>query len=247
MKRLFASFLLALASLTTTDSVSAQGSNWQYEATVYLFMPESKTAITTPAGRIEGTLSFSDALDNLDFAFMGAFGASNGQWSFLIDYMYNDLSFGNATPGPAHSGLNTSMTTKILNGYVGYRVYDSGSAQVDIAGGFRWFDTNTALTLLPGTQPQRTAVADASWVDPVIGVRARVDFSERWQGTAFVDYGGFSSDNETWQVLLTADYELNDNWMLRGGYRYISMENIVNGNPFEFSQSGPIFGATYRF
>ncbi len=247
MKKVLAAMALLAVSLAAVGPVSAQSSDWEYEATIYLFAPESKTAITTPAGRIEGTLSFGDALDNLDFAFMGAFAASNGRWSVLVDYMYNDLSFGNATPGPAHSGLNTSMTTKILNGYVAYRIHESQSAQVDLAGGFRWFDTSTAMTLLPGLSPQRTAIADADWVDPVIGIRARAELSERWQGTAFLDYGGFESGNETWQVLLTVDYALNENWVLRGGYRYISMENVVNGNPFEFSQSGPIFGATYKF
>ncbi|WP_282022447.1 hypothetical protein [Ruegeria faecimaris] len=40
---------------------------------------------------------FGDALENLDFAYMGAFAASNGKWSFLTDYMYTDLSFGNET------------------------------------------------------------------------------------------------------------------------------------------------------
>lgn len=247
MKKVFTTLALGAAGILASAPAWAQGSDWGYEATIYLFAPETKTAITTPAGRVEGTLSFSDALDNLDFAFMGAFAASNGQWSFMIDYLYNDLSFGNDTPGPAHSGLNTSMTTKILNGYVAYRVYDEETAQIDLAAGFRWFDTATTMTLLPGAMPQRTATADANWVDPVIGARAQVAFSDRWTGTAFADYGGFSSGNETWQVLLTADYALNDNWLLRGGYRYISVENIVNGNPFEFSQSGPIFGATYRF
>jgi hypothetical protein len=38
-------------------------------------------------------------------------------------------------------------------------------------------------------------------------------------GRSFFDYGGFSSDSETWQSLITADYTLNDTWILRGGYR----------------------------
>ncbi|SFM04736.1 hypothetical protein [Shimia aestuarii] len=225
----------------------AQQSNWNYEATVYLFMPETNTAITTPGGRIEGTLSFADALANLDFAFMGAFGASNGKWSFLADYMYNDLSFSNPRPGPAYSKMNASMTTQIFNGYVAYQVYESDAVELDLAAGFRWFDTNTTLALVPGAAAPRSATAKAGWVDPVVGLRARVAFSERWNGTAFFDYGGFEKGNETWQALLTADYQLNDNWVLRGGYRHLSMESVVNGNPFEFSQSGLIFGATYQF
>lgn len=247
MKNTLAAIASWAAGILAYGPATAQSGNWNYEATIYLFAPETKTAITTPAGRVEGTLSFGDAIENLDFAFMGAFAASNGKWSFLTDYMYTDMSFGNDTPGTSYSGLNTSMTTQVLNGYAGYRVHDSGRAAVDLMAGFRWFDTDTTLTLQPGTAPQRSASVNASWVDPVIGFRVRAAFSDRWQGTAFFDYGGFSSGNETWQVLLTAGYALNEKWLLRGGYRYISMENVVNENPFEFSQSGAIFGASYRF
>ncbi|WP_146345736.1 porin family protein [Falsiphaeobacter marinintestinus] len=248
MKSIWKTLAFCGAAVMALNPSSVQASDWEYEATIYLFTPETKTAITSPAGRLEGTLSFSDALSNLDMAFMGAFGASNGTWSVLADYMLTDLSFGNDTPGPAFSGLNTTMKTQIFNGYVAYRVYDTPTVQLDLAGGFRWFDTETVLTLTPGLSPGRTSRAHENWIDPVVGLRARFDLSDRWTATAFFDYGGFSSDSESYQVLLTADYALNDAWVLRGGYRYISVDHTMdNGNDFEFSQSGPIFGATFRF
>jgi opacity protein-like surface antigen len=246
MFKQFNAMSLAVFALSASPAFAQQG-DWNYEATIYLFMPETKTSISNPAGSLDGTLSFSDALSNLDFAFMGAFGASNGRWSVLGDYMYTDLSFGNPTPGDAFGDLNSELTTQILNGYVAYRFYEDAVTQIDVAGGFRWFSTETKLTLTPGLQMGRSSSVDDDWIDPVIGVRARVAFSERWAGTAFFDYGGFSSDSETWQALLTADYALNDNWVLRGGYRYISVDHTSNDNDFEFSQSGLILGATYKF
>ena len=227
-----------------SSSAYAQASNWDFEATIYLFAPETNQTITTPGREFEGTLSFKDALENLDFAFMGAFGASNGRWSFLADYMYYDLSFGSATPGPVFSSLDTDLEMQILNGYVAYRVVENASAQVDLAGGFRWFSIDTTMGLTPGGPSSR---AKDDWVDPVIGARARIAFSDRWSGTVFVDYGGFSSDSETWQALLTADYAINDNWLLRGGYRYISIDHELQNADFKLNQSGLIFGATYRF
>ena len=240
-------FALCAGSILASAPISAQASDWSYAATVYLFMPETKTSLDTPLGKVEGELSFSDALSNLDFAFMGAFGASNGRWSLLADYNYTKLSFGNASPGPAFSGLNTTLKTQFLSGYVAYRVYEDQSVQLDLAGGFRWFSTDTVFTLTPGIVPGRTNAVNESWTDPVIGARARVSFSKDWTGTAFLDYGGFSSDSETWQLLLTADYAINDRWVVRGGYRYISFDHKINGNDFAFSQSGPLIGATYRF
>ncbi|CUH50077.1 outer membrane protein [Ruegeria atlantica] len=230
-----------------TTAAVAQQSDWSYEATIYLFMPETEVTQETARGTVDGTLSFSDALKNLDLAFMGVFGASNGRWSLLADYNYVDVSFSNDTPGPASSGLETSLTTQFFSGYVGYRAYTTDTSYVDLVGGFRWFRTQTDFAVLPGAAPGRSVNVDESWTDPVIGVRARVAFNDRWSGTGFFDYGGFSSDSETWQVLLTADYEINDRWVIRGGYRYISFDHEIDGNDFTFDQSGPLIGATYRF
>ncbi len=237
---------LALAGAMATTA-PAQQSDWSYEASIYLFMPETETSVGTPLGTLDGTLSFSDALDNLDFAFMGAFAATNGRWSLLADYNYTDLSFSSDRPGPASSGLETAFTTQYLSGYVGYRVFEDQSAKVDIVGGFRWFSTETEFDLQPGTAPGRRTTVDESWTDPVIGARARMVFSDKWSGTGFVDYGGFRSGSETWQVLLTADYAMNERWLIRGGYRYISFDHDIDGSDFKFDQSGPLLGATYRF
>lgn len=230
--------------LAFASAANAQSANWEYEASIYLFTPETKTSISNSNFSAEGTLSFSDALSNLDFAFMGSFGASNGRWSVLGDYMYTDLSFGSTAPGPAGSDVDSKLKTQILNGYLAYRIYQAPTVQLDLAGGFRWFNTQTDLTVTP---PGASASVDESWIDPVIGARARFEIAKNWSGTAFFDYGGFSSDSETWQVLLTIDYALSDSWSLRGGYRYISVDHDISGTDFKFSQSGPIFGATYRF
>ena len=236
--------LIGAAALVSLSGPStAQAQDWSYMASVYLFAPETKTGI----GGTESTLSFKDALDNLDVSFMGAFEARNGRWGLLADYMLNDVSFGNSVSNPPVNTVNTSTKTQMFNGYALYRVYDEQAVKVDLAGGFRWFSTKTALTLTPGLLPGSSATVEESWVDPVIGARVRFDIADNWSGTAFFDYGGFSSDSETWQTLLTIDYALNDRWLLRGGYRYISVDHDINGTDFKFSQSGPIFGATYRF
>ncbi|WP_170382001.1 outer membrane protein [Ruegeria atlantica] len=241
------SALAAAISAFAATTTAAQESGWSYEATIYLFMPETETRLETPSGTLDGTLSFSDALENLDFAFMGALAATNGQWSVLADYNYTNLSFGNTAPGPLGGDLETSVKTQFLTALLGYRVHNDPSVKVDLAGGFRWYSTDTEFTLTPDGLPSRKSDADASWVDPVLGVRARFTLSDTWTSTAYVDYGGFRSGSQTWSVLLTADYAINDRWVLRGGYRYISFEHEIDGNDYDFDQSGPLIGATYRF
>jgi opacity protein-like surface antigen len=228
-----------------TQAAFAQDHDWDYKATIYLFMPETVTTI----GSIETKLSFSDALDNLDFAFMGAFEANNGRWGFIADYMYTDLTFNGDTLGPVFSGADTSVTLKVFNGYATYRVLETSDVKVDLLGGFRWFGVDSEITLVggPGPGPAPSASADADWIDPVIGARSRFRLSDRWFGTAAFDYGGFSSDSETWQALLTAGYEINENWTVQGGYRYLEVDHDMNGTDFNLSQSGLLLGTSYRF
>ncbi len=237
--------MVLVASIATT--ATAQQSDWSYEATIYLYMPETETSFETARGTVDGTLSFSDALENLDFAFMGAVAATNGRWTVLADYNYTNLSFSSTSPGPANADLDTSVKTQFLTAALGYRVRQDSSVAVDLTGGFRWYSTDTEFTLTPGTLPGRSNTAKDSWVDPIIGARARFALSDRWASTAYVDYGGFRSGSQTWQVLVTADYIINERWMLRGGYRYISFDHEIDGSDYEFTQSGPMFGATYRF
>ena len=246
MKAIMKSIGLATAvAVLGTQTSFAQERNWDYTATIYLFMPETVTTI----GSTESTLSFSDALDNLDFAFMGAFEANNGQWGFIADYMYMDLTFNGDTPGPVFSGTETSVTLKVFSGYAAYRVLENADATVDLLGGFRWFGVDSKISLVggPGPGPAPSVSADEDWIDPVIGARSRFRLSDRWFGTAAFDYGGFSSDSETWQVLLTAGYEINEKWTVQGGYRYLDVDHDINGTDFNLSQSGLVLGGSYKF
>ncbi|MEH6836795.1 MULTISPECIES: porin family protein [Falsihalocynthiibacter] len=236
-------FVGLVALLASSSTAMAQESDWNYGATIYLFAPET----TVSMGDVEGSLDFSDALENLDMAFMGAFEANNGSWGVLADYMLTDLTFSQSTPGPAFSGLSTSLKTQILNGYVTYRAYQTPTVNFDVAAGFRWFDTKTKMTLSAGTAPGRSTSVNDNWTDPVIGARVNFQMSDKWTGMAFADYGGFSSDSTTWQVLLTADYQFNENWVGRLGYRKISVDHKINGSDFKYEQSGPLLGVTYKF
>ncbi|AXI45499.1 hypothetical protein C1J03_05275 [Sulfitobacter sp. SK012] len=239
MKFTLAPFAIAA---TCCLGVSAQAQEWKYATTVYLFTAETETSI----GDRSATLSFSDALKNLDMAFMASFGGNNGQWGFLVDYMLTDIGFENSTPGPAFSGLEASVKTQILTGYLSYRLYDTGTIQTDLLAGARWFDTDTTLTFLPGAGAGTTVNDSDNWTDPVIGVRTRFDLNADWSGTVMADYGG-SSDRETWQLLLTADYAFNEKWVGRLGYRHIDISNDEGPNNYAFTQSGPVFGITYNF
>ncbi|MEM0947026.1 MAG: DUF481 domain-containing protein [Pseudomonadota bacterium] len=238
---------LALAGFLTAAGAQAEDGRWQFSASFYMFMAETETAIDTATSSLDSTLTFSDALENLDFAFMGAFEAHNGQWGGLIDVLHYDLSFGTDTSGPAFSGVDTDLELNVVTIAGLYRVFEDDKTALDLTAGLRWTEVDTTLTLNPGVARGRSVSDSVDWVDAIVGARLNHQFSDRWSGTANVDWGGFDSDSETWQVLLLVNYALNDSWSLRGGYRHISFENENDGTTLNIDQSGPLFGVTYQF
>jgi len=240
-------FILGLTSACLLGCVTvpamAQDRAWDFEGTFYLFTAETKTGVNGN----DVTLSFKDALENLDMAFMAAFAASRGPWTFAADYMLTDLSSGFTTPGNAFSDVNASVKTQILSAYGLYQVFEDTGTSVDVGAGFRWFKTDTDLDFSAGALPATSVSENDDWIDPLLAVRANFDLNGKWSANVFADYGGFVSDRETWQVLLTANYDINDAWRARIGYRYMSVENDEDGRDYFFEQSGPVFGISYRF
>lgn len=238
---------LSVAAILAASGATAQGNDWQYNLSFYGFLPDTDIGLDTPRGSADGTLSLSDALENLDMFFFGAFEAHNGRWGGAIDVQYFDLSFSNDTPTRLTSGLDTDLTLTVVTAMGFYRAFEDQQTAVDLAAGLRWTDVESEFKFKPGLLPGRTIGADIDWVDPIIGARVRHQFSDRWSGTALADWGGFDSDSETYQILVTADYEINENWLLRGGFRYISFEYEDDGVTLDIDQYGPLIGVTYRF
>ncbi|MEP1201207.1 outer membrane protein [Tateyamaria sp.] len=238
---------LTAAMMTLAVPAAAQDSSWDTSFTFYLWGAETDTSITTPAGVIESTLPFSEALENLDFAFMGAIETQKGPWSLIGDFAYTDLSFSEPTPGPASSGVDADVKLQVLNLYGLYNVHSADGWTIDVGGGARAFDADATMTLLPGTDPGRSASFGKSWVDPLIAARFAYEISDRWTAVGLLDYGGFRSDSESWQVLISARYAINDQWSLVGAYRYLDLKNGSSDDRFKLSQSGPVFGVRYDF
>ena len=229
---------LALATVASTAifaASSAQAQEWEYSANVYLFMPETDIGL----GDQNVTLSFSDALDNLDFAFMGAFQGTNGTWGFIFDYMGIDL--GGSADGPGPISLDVNAKTETFTGFGTYRLYETATTQTELMAGLRYFRIKQSVSggLIDVS-------FDEDWVDPVIGFRTFYKFNEDWSSTFVADVGGWE-DRFTYQVLATANYQINDSWTVNFGLRYFDIKNDGEAVDFDYEQFGPIVGVNYKF
>lgn len=236
------------AALTLTGlPAAAQQGNWDFSVSAYLWANDTTVTTDTPRGEVESELSFSDAIKDLNFAFMGTVEARNGPWGIITDLLYFSLSSeGDSPAGVAFSGVEADSDMTVVSGYLAYRVYEDPKVAFDLGAGVRAFWINSDTSLIGATAPTETFSYDENFVDPVVAARLRIGFNEKWAGTVFLDAGG-NGDSQTWQALATVDYGLSESWSLRGGYRYMKAEWDTDFGQSSLEFSGPVLGAAYRF
>jgi opacity protein-like surface antigen len=227
--------------------VAAQSSDWTVDLSANLWFNDSTVTADTPQGETSAELSFSDAIQDLDFAFMGTVEARNGPWSVIGDLLYFRITASGDTPnGVLFSGVDTRSEITVVSTYLTYRVYQDASMAFDIGAGARAFWTSLDTTFIGAGAPTETFSQDKDWIDPVVAARARFAFNESWFGTLMFDAGG-TGDTDTWQALATVGYRMNENWAFQGGYRYMKAEWDTDLGQSSLEFSGPIVGVTYRF
>lgn len=239
--------LAAAALLAAAPALAQDG--WEFAATPYAWVPGFTNKVQTKQGWVEVDKSSSDALSDLDMAFMGTFEARNGRWGLLLDLIYTDLGASSATP-LGRLWDKADMTTRMtaFSVYAGYRVFENEKSFVDVLAGGRFYTLDIDLSLKPGQARGRDFDLSADWADPLIGLRGHYAFTDKWFVTAAGDAGGFDggSDN-SWQALGAVGYQFAERWSAQAGWRYMAIEKKIGGRKVEVDLSGPLVGVTYRF
>ena len=239
--------IIAAAVIAAIPAVT-HAENWEKSVTLYGWLPGLDTSIGTAFGDFETSPSGGDVLSDLEMVFMGTFEAGKGRWRFIKDIIYVDLSDTKNTPfGALFADGTVGVTVWAVSGYVTYRFAESGTSSYELAAGARYFDLDSTLSLTAGTLPDQSRSLNDNWIDPVVGLRGNWAFSEKWSATAFVDYGGLRDSSETWQVVGTVNYQINEKLFARFGYRHMDVSKTIDGSDVDLAISGPLFGLTYRF
>lgn len=244
MKATVACLAVALAT-----PALAQDSGWSFALSPYAWTPGLTSSVETAWGTVEVDKSIGDVLSDLDLAFMGAFEARNGRWSLIADLFYANLSQSRPTPlGVLFSRAEFETEAKLLSGYAGYRVFENDQVALDAMVGLRINSVDLDISLSPGLLQGQRFGASETWVDPLIGGRARFAITDRWFATALVDVGGFRGGSDlTWQIFGSLGYQFNERWSVQGGWRYVVIEKTINGRDVELDLNGPLLGFTVRF
>jgi opacity protein-like surface antigen len=222
---------------------------WEFAITPYAYLPGVTAKLNTEFGTVESDTSESDALTNLDFAFMAAFEARRGRLSLIGDLLYANLSSEKDTPlGRLFDSVETDTKVGAFSGYALYRAVETPQFAIDLGGGFRAYSVKYDTTLEPALLDQVSFDLSEEWVDPILAARAIVTFNERWSANAVLDYGGFDGENDsTRQAIASVNYAFNDRWSLRGGWRYLDIQKEIGGLRTETELNGPIIGVGFHF
>ena len=179
--------------LTTATAATIAG--WTFAVSPYLWAPGISSSIDTRFGTLSADASVGDVVSSTNFALMGLVEARNGRWGLLVDLVYTDLSESTGTPfGALFSQARIDTTLTMASVYSGYRVYDTPQVAIDLLAGARSISTDIDVALSPGALPARSFSLSEDWVDPLVGGRIRVDFTDQWFTTLFADVGGFDGE-----------------------------------------------------
>ncbi len=262
------SAVLAAATALAPPGAAAQAEDaWRFSATIYGYFPDigGKTRFPSNGGGSDLTLDIDTILDNLKFAFMGAFAANNGRWGVLADVIYmdigssksgsRDLAIGGVIPAGATANLDYDM-----KGWVGtlagtYRVVSRPDYTLDLVAGARVLDIRQTLTWsfagnvgsIPLSQRAGTREIDEQNWDAIVGVKGRYAFGDgqRWFVPYYLDLGAGDS-KFTWQAIAGIGYSFG--WGdLVAAWRYTDYEMKSEAKVEEMTFNGPAIGLVLRW
>ena len=246
---------------------STQGS-WQWDATVYLWLPGlgGETSFPTDGGGPSIDVSADAILDSLNFAFMGALGARKGPWGVATDVIYRDLgSSENGTrnfrlgqvglPASVDADLRLDMTGWLWTLRGSYALVQQERVSMDVLAGVRMLDLeqtlrwqlNGDISTLPLPGRSGTSGAEATQWDAIIGATGRATFGAggNWYVPYYLDVGTGDSDL-TWQGMVGLGYGF-ESIDVTGVWRYLDYDLGDDTAMTSIDFNGPALGVTFRF
>jgi hypothetical protein len=236
-----------LISAVAPDTAPVE-SGWTYSVTPY-FWAAGLSGETSQFGLpvIDIDASFSDILDNLDFAAMLIGDARNGPYSLFGDLIYTKLSADRATPlGILATSVDVEATTFAGLAGAGYSVLQGPSGHLDVVGAVRVWSVDTDISFSGAFLDGQTRSDGATWVDGLVGVRGNYSFTPQFFVVGWGLVGAGQADID-WDVAAGLGYRINDTFSATLGYRALGVDYSDDGFLFDVVQQGPIAGLTIRF
>jgi hypothetical protein len=242
-----------LASMCGVASAEQGGKDW-YGALRLGFQPYTLDLEGTVRGRdFDASASLSDIMEKTDTTILGGeveFG--KGKWFTTLGAFYQKSE---ADKGDTTLGVDVTIKELVVNPMVGYRVYQQRleggyPLALDLMAGVTYIKLSADVDIFsPSGNVSQSR--DIEFVDPMVGARAYLGFTQKFGVGASGQIGGFGVGSEL-QYVVAANlvYSFTDWFAMSGGYKYWYFKYEDDGAPIsELVQKlhGPVVGMQFKF
>ncbi len=220
-------------------------SKWHLYGTGYIWFPGIHGTIGVRGFETGVHVSAVDLVSNFRFGIMGAVTPSYNRWSLPVDYFFVRLKDDKAISfAPAYS-VQAKITESIITPKVNYLMLNKPRIKVYGTGGPRIWHEGTTLSLVPTVQA-RNPYQSVNWVDFVLGGRFDAPLTSKASIVVLGDAGEGGATLD-YQIAGYVNYQAKPKLTLQLGWRELTVHYGNDGNLFNGTMQGIIFGATYKF
>jgi hypothetical protein len=238
------------ARKTSTSPVPAlvdetSDSKWHLYGTAYLWFPGIHGAVGVRGFDTGVHISAVDLASNLRFGIMGVVTPTYNRWSLPVDYFFVRLRDDKAVPFNPNYQVQAKMTASIVTPKVNYLLLKNPKLKIYATAGPRIWHEGTTLDLVPTIAGQNLYHA-ANWADFVAGGRFDVPLGPKGSIVVLGDAGGGGATLD-YQLAGFVNYQVKPKLALQLGWRDLTVHYGNNGNLFNGTMQGIVFGLTYKF
>ena len=254
--------LLGLMLMTTfVPTVATAADDWKFAITPYLWGAGVSGTATVKRHEADVDKTFSDILNDLDFAAMVNLQARKGRFGLYSDVTYLGLSDTTQVTSPAGLKLleaETSIDSWVVDFGASWEAVRWGEAApgkegfADLFLGGRYWSADTEIKAdSPFFAGERKVDMSMDWVDPVIGARFVAGLTPKLSLVGRADVGGFEigdASKLTWCASAFLGWRFSPLVSAWAGYKHLDVEREDDkNNSIDLAFSGPVLGVSFTF
>jgi len=246
-------FLRTLGAFLLAASVgvpaTAGAADWEFKLAPYLWFAGLEGDVATipgvPSAPID--VSPSQALEDTEAALMLMFEARKARHGLFVDFIYTDVRSNEEVFPNLGISLRSVSKSTILSGAYQYRLVEGEGNNLDLMGGLRYWEVDSALSFTGPLQVSGRNKED--WVDPFIGLKGYYRFGGSKFYTSYgAAVGGFDAGSKLFYDLnLNLGYQWTDAIGTVIGYRLFDVDYDHKGFLWDVQQAGFGVGLAWRF
>ncbi|MFT5674613.1 MAG: hypothetical protein ACI808_000535 [Paraglaciecola sp.] len=220
---------------------------WTYKLSPYMWFAGSEGH----TGFIGDTtvpvdLSASDALKDTSSSLMLMFDAKKQRHGVLVDLLYSDVRSDEGLMPITGNPVKSITKTTVFSLAYQYEVYKKNQTVVDVFAGIRYWSMDSEIQF--GNYGQRKVTNDETWIDPLLGVKARAAFgSSDFYVAGGLGLGGFGMGSDLfYDTNINVGYQWTPSIGTTIGYRLYDLDYENDGFSHDATNQGWQLGLTWR-